>query len=96
MKKFDEEKLRNAYPEAPESFHNRVTETLDSLDIIKPVHTRSRSDTGNLHSHSSRYPLFRLCCYPERKLWPERKAGGQRGAGGQDPEYEYGIRLYAG
>ena len=39
MKKFDEEKLRNAYPEAPESFHNRVTETLDSLDIIKPVHT---------------------------------------------------------
>lgn len=51
MKKFDEEKLRNAYPEAPESFHNRVTETLDSLDIIKPVHT----------GKSKRKKLIALC-----------------------------------
>lgn len=51
MKKFYEEKLRNAYPEAPESFHNRVTETLDSLDIIKPVHT----------GKSKRKKLIALC-----------------------------------
>ena len=37
MTDLDTNKLQKAYPEVPESFHNTVTETLDSLGMVKPV-----------------------------------------------------------
>lgn len=37
MKKLDTEKLKSAYPEPPESFHNAVTGALNALDDKKPL-----------------------------------------------------------
>ena len=37
MKNLDEEMLKKVYPEPPESFHNAVISTLDSLEAEKPL-----------------------------------------------------------
>ena len=37
MKNLDEEMLKKVYPEPPESFHNAVISTLDSLETEKPL-----------------------------------------------------------
>ena len=45
MKNLDKKMLNNVYPEVPESFHNAVISTLDSLEAEKPVKFKKRRTT---------------------------------------------------